>query len=176
MTDPDVVLQAIGNPTRLRILSLVAGRGMSGAQLARELGIAPASAGYHLRRLEAAGLVEVSELRSSRGGQERLYRQRPPVRQPVGEQASDPRGWQALLSAVCVELQRRGQQPAARPKWVFDAELWVTAEELDAARRAVDEALHALQAAAGDPSPQRIRVSATALLFELDRGPGDAAP
>jgi len=165
--ESDAVLRAIGNPRRLRILSLVAGRDMSAAQLARELGVNHASASYHLRRLEAAGLVEVAETRRNRGATERCYRQWQRAG-PEGERASQPESWRALLSAICVELQRRGQETAAAPKWVFDGELWVSPDALGAARAAVGEALDGLQAAAGEPSTERsARVSATALLFEL---------
>jgi len=69
-------LRARAHPLRLRMLSLLTRAALSAAELARELEVSQALASYHLRRLADAGLVELVEERSRRGGQERRYRHR----------------------------------------------------------------------------------------------------
>lgn len=53
-------LQALSDPARLRILGPLAGRSMTGPELAAELGLSPRTVGHHLARLSKAGLVEES--------------------------------------------------------------------------------------------------------------------
>ena len=48
-------LRALANPTRLRMLDLLAHTPMSAAEVSRRLGIAHASASFHLRQLAAVG-------------------------------------------------------------------------------------------------------------------------
>jgi DNA-binding transcriptional ArsR family regulator len=55
MTDP--TRRALAHPVRLRMMALTRMTPMSGAELARELGIPHALAARHLRRLADAGLV-----------------------------------------------------------------------------------------------------------------------
>ena len=64
-------LRARAHPLRLRMLSLLTGAELSAAELARELGVSQALASYHLRQLADAGLAELADVRSHRGGQER---------------------------------------------------------------------------------------------------------
>lgn len=52
------VLSVLANPHRLRILASLTGRRNYVSQLARELGISRPLLHMHLKRLEAAGLVE----------------------------------------------------------------------------------------------------------------------
>ena len=60
-TSSGVPLRAFSHPLRLRLLSLLTGTAMSAAEVSRELGTTQANASYHLRRLEAAGLLRVVE-------------------------------------------------------------------------------------------------------------------
>src|SRR5260221_10365724 len=69
-------VRARAHPLRLRMLSLLTGAALSAAELARELEVSQALASYHLRQLADAGLVELVEERSRRGGRERRYRHR----------------------------------------------------------------------------------------------------
>jgi len=162
-------LRALANPLRLRILSLLAGPPRSAAQVARALGINHASASYHLRTLLGAGIVTTAGERAARGGRERLYRHSPVTSEVVGDRPSTPPEWGAFLAALGAELQRRAIVAVPRPKWVSDAQLWVAPAALERARRAVGDALLALEAAATDPAtPGTTHVSATALLFEMD--------
>jgi DNA-binding transcriptional ArsR family regulator len=166
------ILRVLSHATRLQMLSLMAGRAWSAAELARELGVKHAAASYHLRRLVASGLVVLAEVRENRGAQERRYRQPPPGEDVVGDRPAEPEQWESLVATIASELERRALRTAPRPKWFYDAELWVAPETLDEVRSAMNAALRRLQARAGEPDDERTaRVSATALLFELDTRP-----
>jgi len=65
---------ALGDPTRLRILELVRGREMAGHEIAAELGISPALACHHLKQLAESGL-----LTHRRGGHSKFYRLNRPL-------------------------------------------------------------------------------------------------
>jgi DNA-binding transcriptional ArsR family regulator len=67
-------LRATAHPIRLRLLSLLTGAAMSAAEAGRELGYSQATASYHLRVLERAGLVRVVETVRLRGGEAKRYR------------------------------------------------------------------------------------------------------
>ena len=67
------LLFACLHPLRQRILEAVALVPGSGQSLARRLGEGQPKVHYHLKRLEAAGLVKVVEERRKRGMTERLY-------------------------------------------------------------------------------------------------------
>ncbi len=67
------LLFACLHPLRRRILEAVALVPGSGQSLARRLGEGQPKIHYHLKRLEAAGLVKVVEERQKRGMIEKLY-------------------------------------------------------------------------------------------------------
>ncbi len=67
-------LRATAHPIRLRLLSLLTGAATSAAEAGRELGYSQATASYHLRVLERAGLVRVVETVRLRGGEAKRYR------------------------------------------------------------------------------------------------------
>ncbi len=72
LRDPDAVEVAL-DPLRRRLLDLL-DEPASATILAKELGLPRQRVNYHLRRLEAAGLVELDSTRPRRGVTERLYR------------------------------------------------------------------------------------------------------
>lgn len=72
VSDPDQVVDAL-SPVRRRILGAL-DRPASATGLAKQLGSTRQKINYHLRALEAAGLVEVDELRPRRGLTERIMR------------------------------------------------------------------------------------------------------
>jgi DNA-binding transcriptional ArsR family regulator len=78
MDQPDAeqisAMRAVAHPVRLRILSLLTGAEMSAAEIGRELGIAHASASYHLRVLAEAGEVVEAGEEHIRGGVAKRYR------------------------------------------------------------------------------------------------------
>ena len=51
------ICRAFANPTRLRMLDLIAKRSRSGSQLQQELGISTANLSQHLAVLKSAGVV-----------------------------------------------------------------------------------------------------------------------
>jgi DNA-binding transcriptional ArsR family regulator len=67
-------IQAIAEPTRWRILSLLIARPMTGSQLARALGIPGPLAHYHLKILEKVDLVEFQEDQMTGSTVEKYYR------------------------------------------------------------------------------------------------------
>ena len=163
-------LRALAHPLRLQMLSLLTGAPMSAAELGRELGSSQALASYHLRRLSDAGLVELAEERSRRGGRERRYRvapvdldRRPPV--------PDDEGHALMLEAMIEQLRRRGAQRAPSPDLpdlTVDAELWVEPGDWARIRDAVAEAMVRLHdAARPSRQPGTVRVGVTALLFPM---------
>lgn len=83
-------LRVLAHPLRLRLLSLLTGTARSASEAARELGDSQANISYHLRRLEAAGLVVVAEEVMIRGGRSKRYRHE--ADQPRGALGSGPGG------------------------------------------------------------------------------------
>jgi DNA-binding transcriptional ArsR family regulator len=65
--------KALGNVVRHRILALLNDRAATISQLAAALGVLKGSASFHVRTLEAAGLVRVVRTATVRGGLERYY-------------------------------------------------------------------------------------------------------
>ena len=68
---------------------------MSAAEVAREIGGTQANASYHLRQLYDAGLLDVAEEVSVRGGQAKRYRHDPSARQPADRPAAPATGWRS---------------------------------------------------------------------------------
>lgn len=77
LRDPSAVDVAL-DPLRRRLLGLL-DEPASATVLAGELGLPRQRVNYHLRRLEAAGLIELDSTRPRRGVTERLYRRRTEV-------------------------------------------------------------------------------------------------
>lgn len=67
-------VQAISEPTRWRMLDLLVREPMTGAQIARVLGIPRTRAHYHLKVLERVGLIELTSEGIKQGIVEKYYR------------------------------------------------------------------------------------------------------
>jgi len=169
-------LRATAHPLRLRLLSLLTGLPASAAEAGRELGCSQASASYHLRVLERAGLVEVVETVRLRGGEAKRYRHASsalPFRVDEARASSsraeaDDR--ELFVEALADELRRRSALRTDGPQTSTDAELWVDPETWRSVVRHVGQASAALHAAAQAPrSPGTRPVSMTAALFPLRR-------
>lgn len=163
---PTAHLRALAHPLRLRLLSLLTAAPASAAELAREVGGTQANASYHLRTLEAAGLVELDSERTVRGGKERRYRVAPDL-SPQGEADPDVQAaWPAALSA---ELHRRWElRDPGGPKMSADGDLWVAPEVWDDLVQDVRVAVQRLHDAAQPPrTPGTVRTSTTVALFAL---------
>ncbi|MFE9653980.1 helix-turn-helix domain-containing protein [Micromonospora sp. NPDC006431] len=172
MSSTDPRLRALAHPVRLRMLSLMWSAPLSAAALARELAISHALASQHLRRLEAAGLVELADVRSRRGGRERRYRA---VRGPW---LTDQREGQALLAESLARnlLDRVAHRAPDAAGVTIDAELWVDPEEWEAARRRLHAIMTELHDAARPPhAPGTVRVGATMMAFPMTETPPPTA-
>lgn len=168
-------LRVLAHPVRLRMLSLLTGAALSAMELSRELGISQALASYHLRQLHRAGVIELAEVRSRRGGQERRFVYRPAAPAVTGSPGSAGRtpslqdGLALFAEAVCIELRRRSQQAEAGvDRLGVDAELWVEPGQWGDAVDAIRTASIALHRQAKPPrTAGTIRVSVSAVLFSM---------
>lgn len=72
--DTEAALSAVGNPVRRRLLAALVESDDSASGLAQRLDDSRQRVNYHLKALEAAGLVELAEERPRRGLTERVFR------------------------------------------------------------------------------------------------------
>jgi DNA-binding transcriptional ArsR family regulator len=165
-----VPLRALANPLRLRIVSLLIGTAMSATEVAQELGIAHASASYHLRQLAAAGFLQrVEDVKDpntpvGRGRAPVLYRYDP----ASAHRLDTSSGRELLYEATFTDLRRR-MQVMTRQRSTTDAEVWVGREVWDEACDLVFQAIQLIHDKAGQPRAEgRVHVSMTAFMFELD--------
>lgn len=159
-------MRALAHPTRLQMLSLLTGAQLSAAELARELDIAHAAASYHLKQLRKAGLIDVAEQRSVRGGTEILFA---PVADEIEGLASDEGSNRIVAQAMAAELVRRSALSTDPKALRADAQLWIEPEIWDLTRQRLREILEELHAhAAPVNAPGTIHVSATVAAFEID--------
>lgn len=71
----DRVVKALGHPTRVRILTVLHDRELaSPVELSNELGVPLGTVGYHVRRLESLGFIELARRTPRRGAVEHHYR------------------------------------------------------------------------------------------------------
>ncbi|GGL93850.1 hypothetical protein GCM10010129_42190 [Streptomyces fumigatiscleroticus] len=164
VTDTDPVLRALAHPLRLRMLSLMWPGPMSAAELARELDISHALASQHLRRLDAVGLVELTEERTRRGGRERRYRT------VHGTPLSDQLDGTPMLAETMAHTlrERAGRRLEASEGVTVDAELWVDPQTWQNVRRRLAELAAELHEAAQPPrTPGAIPLGVSVLAFPL---------
>lgn len=136
-------LRALRTPMRQEIMALLTRSGpRSVGELAREMGIRPASLYYHIHELAAAGLVREAGSRAGRPRSERLY-----------DAAADR-----------VVLQRKSPSPELSK--AMDA---VRAATLAAAGRELEQAIEAGDAASGPGAPTLLRVTASLDEAALER-------
>ncbi len=114
-------MRALAHPLRLRILSLLAARDSTAAEVARELDVTPANASYHLRILMHAGFIAIAAEERIRGGLAKRYHYRP---DPLPEDGSSAE-FIAVMRAVTDELLRRTDLHVPGQTWFTDAELWL---------------------------------------------------
>ena len=171
MTDDQALrsLRALAHPRRLRLLSLLTGQASSAAEAARVVGATQANVSYHLRVLQAAGLVDVVERQSVRGGVAVRYRHVPQPARTTDR--ADPEDVGAFVAAMSAELDRRATGRDTTLPGVFtDAELWVTPREWEAfleVLRSRSLRLHSAARPAG--SPGTVRTSTTVAAFRMRR-------
>jgi len=96
------VFAALADPTRRRLLELLATGERSAGELAAEFDISRPGVSRHLRVLREAGLVEVRQ-----EAQRRIYSLRPEALIEVDEWLADYRAlWQSRLDALHTEIAR----------------------------------------------------------------------
>ncbi|SFW67054.1 ArsR/SmtB family transcription factor [Amycolatopsis australiensis] len=159
-------LRVLAHPLRMRLLSLLTGTALSAAEAARELGDTQANVSYHIRRLHEAGLLEVAEEVTIRGGRAKRYRHPPESGRRLT--ARDPAEEHLLTNAIAAELLRRADERAPGPASLTDAELWVDPQVWASAvaqASALSKDLH--EAAQPPRTPGTVRVSASVALFKL---------
>lgn len=164
-----VPLRALANPIRIRIVSLLTGASLSAAEVAEELGIAHASASYHLRQLADAGFLErVDEqpAREGRGRPRQCYRYDP----SSATRLDRADGRLLLHEALSADLHRRLTE-ASEQRLSMDAEVWLDREVWEEVVGLIDQAAALVHGKAGPPrTGDRVKVSMTALLLELPGG------
>jgi DNA-binding transcriptional ArsR family regulator len=168
VTETDPVLRALAHPLRLRMLNLMWPGPMSAAELARELDISHALASQHLRRLDGAGLVELAEERTRRGGKERRYRT------VHGSPLSHQHEATPLLAETlaCTLRERAGRRAEASEGVTVDAELWVDPQTWQNVRVRLAELATELHNAAQPPhTPDTIPVGISVMAFLLQNMP-----
>ncbi|MDR3084156.1 MAG: helix-turn-helix domain-containing protein [Streptomyces sp.] len=170
--DSLVPLRALANPLRVRIVSLLTGVAMSATEVAEELGLAHASASYHLRQLAAAGFLKRvdddadRQGRSGRGRSNIRYRYDP----ASGERLDRSSGQRLVQEAMFADLRRR-LDAMTEQRQAADAEVWVRHEDWERVCDLVDQAVGLLHEGARPPRTEgTVHVSLTALLFELPSG------
>jgi DNA-binding transcriptional ArsR family regulator len=114
------VVTALGHPTRVRILNVLRDRQLaSPVELSAELGIALGTVGYHVRRLEALGFIELATRTQRRGAVEHHYRARQVLDDAADERAAPPAHAAAGRGGDAVAVARSAQ--AALASGGFDA-------------------------------------------------------
>jgi len=159
-------LRSVAHPVRLRILSLLTGAAMSATEVAQELGIAHASASYHLRVLYDAGEILLDSEEKVRGGTTKRYRY------AIGDKPDSPRATVedqiAYQTATSSEIVRRLTGRVRGPSNAGDIETWVAPEVWAEAVRLLSDAMALLHAEARPPrTPDTIHVSATTAAFVM---------
>ena len=167
-------LRVVAHPLRLRLLSILTAEALSATEAARILGESQANVSYHLRRLAQAGLVQLVEEMSIRGGTAKRYRHDPASGEVLGSGHADEH--QALMSSLAAELIARSARYVSESEFVFtEAEVTVSPEAWNRIRemsREVGRLIH--DEAMPSATPEGIRISATLALFEVSNH--DTAP
>ena len=167
-------LRATAHPLRLQMLSLLTGAELSAAEVARELDITQANASYHLRFLQAAGLIDLTGERVVRGGKAKLYRHLwdAPRRPTAGATDDDQLAYVQTLAGAIV-TRYMGRQDSG-PANFTDADLWVTPDVWKQAVDLVTQASRLVHASAQPPRTEgtmRANLSVAAFpLRETERG------
>lgn len=180
------IVKALGHPTRVRILNVLRDRELaSPVELSAELGVALGTIGYHVRRLEQLGFIELARRTQRRGAVEHHYRARQVLDDGGPEQASRlalsqdaSRGGEAVAAARTAQaaLASGGFDAvlahADRRVLVLDARgQQELAQLLERWHAAVERIARASAARLGRlEQPTAHRCAAVAMCFELPAG------
>jgi DNA-binding transcriptional ArsR family regulator len=101
-------LGALSSPFRRQLLEDLSEQAESAVSISRRYEMSRQRVGYHMRDLERAGFIEVSEERQQRGLKERLYRAKPVVYvnkvRDVPTSSQDRFSWANLLNSFAQGL------------------------------------------------------------------------
>jgi biotin operon repressor len=120
LDDLSALFKALSDPARLRILGLLADRPHAGHELAKRLSLTPPTISHHMRRLVAAGLVDVQQ-----DAQSRIYSLRMDTIRAFSQENDDDQSVQRSDEEVDAVLRsffdgpRLRQIPRARKKRVI---------------------------------------------------------
>ncbi|GAB3069735.1 hypothetical protein GCM10027053_37430 [Intrasporangium mesophilum] len=161
-------LRATAHPLRLQMLSLLTGAELSAAEVARELDITQANASYHLRFLEAAGLIVVAGEEKVRGGRAKKYRHpwdahRSPS--TPGDETDLRHYVRVLADAIPARFEDRqpGEQTLST-----DADLWLEPEDWQRVVDLVTEASLLMHASAKPPrTAGTVRANLSVIAFRM---------
>ena len=172
--EPERVQLALSPPRRQLLEELH--EPMSATQAAERLGMSRQHANYHLRVLEAAGMVELVDTRQRRGCTERILRATaatfvvdPAVMQRPGDPASDDRFAAEHLVATAADVVRdvvRMQDAADRAgtrlmTFTIEAEIGFRGPgDVEAFTAALADAVAAVAQRFNDPDGRRYRIVA----------------
>jgi DNA-binding transcriptional ArsR family regulator len=99
-------VKALAHPTRVRILGVLRRRELvSPVELSGELGVALGTVGYHVRRLEELGFLELATRTQRRGAVEHHYRARAALDELVVAPIAASNGTGGATSGVVAEAQ-----------------------------------------------------------------------
>ncbi len=106
------VVKALAHPTRVRILNVLRDRELaSPVELSGELGLALGTVGYHVRRLETLGFIELAKRTQRRGAVEHHYRACTVLHSVQDRPEPQP---DAPHGAAAIALAREAQAAVAR--------------------------------------------------------------
>lgn len=108
------VVKALAHPTRVRILDVLRDRELvSPVELADELGLPLGTVGYHVRRLETLGFLELATRTQRRGAVEHHYRARAEL-DPLHPVPAPLPGARADRATMASAIVREAQEAVAR--------------------------------------------------------------
>jgi DNA-binding transcriptional ArsR family regulator len=108
------VAKALGHPTRVRILGILRDRELaSPVELSAELDVALGTIGYHVRRLEQLGFIELARRTQRRGAIEHHYRARE-LLDELAQPSTPPERPAGRHGAEAVAVMRAAQAALAR--------------------------------------------------------------
>ncbi|MFJ6491316.1 helix-turn-helix domain-containing protein [Streptomyces californicus] len=180
-------LRVLAHPLRVNVLTLLRQRGPSTAtRIAEQLGIKPAAASYHLRRLAAGGLIEEAPDRGT--GRERWWKSahhqsiHDPATEPPEQREAGRAYAQAVALASVDRLHQAAQEvPLLPAEWYeagvyADFALWLTPEAVDRMRAEIFDVVaryrHSEAEAPPGASPVSLQVQAFPVpgTVDLDTG------
>jgi DNA-binding transcriptional ArsR family regulator len=114
--DVDVrVVKALAHPTRVRILHILRDRELaSPVELAGELGLPLGTVGYHVRRLEVLGFIELAKRTQRRGAVEHHYRARSALDLPAEPGPAPSRARRGKRATAALAAVGEAQEALAR--------------------------------------------------------------